>query len=346
MNATTENVNVIKPIVGDLADPANRLTLARKIASDIDAWCVATYDDGHRTHLGASLIGRECSRFLWYTFRWVKSAKFDARMLRLFQRGHREEAHMIAMLEGIGATVSFEDTSVDMRLIFNSDTITYRYDLNPGLAKFEHDVTGDAAHETSAAADGVFPEYPQHRVSGCEGHFGGSMDAQLYLPELYGIPLMFINEYKTQGTGPKFAALQKNGVRVEKPDHFTQMSIYGWKKQVKYGVYMAVNKNDDTLHIEVVELDWALAQRMELKAHNIIFTRTPPQKLSESIAHSTCCYCDMKDVCHQAAPYEKNCRSCDHSEAAPNKQWGCHKYQALIPPEVIKNGCDAWEPAL
>lgn len=337
----------IKPIVGDLSDPANRVTLAKRIKADIDEWCRVTYDDGHRTHLGASLIGRECSRYLWYVFRWVKAAKFDGRMQRLFQRGHREEAQFIAMLEGIGATVSFENTDAPMFLHFNPATEEYKYVgsvLNDGTVWTN--VTGDEDHEIAATAAGVFPEYPQHRISGCEGHFGGSMDAKLWLPELYGIPVMFINEYKTQATGAKFTALLKNGVRVEKPDHYTQMSIYGFKEQQKYGVYMAVNKNDDSLHIEVVELDWALAQRMEVKAHNIIFTRTPPQKLSESIAHTTCVYCDMKGVCHQNEPYEMNCRSCAHSEAAPNKAWGCHKYGQLIPKDVVPTGCSTWEPAV
>lgn len=352
MPENTKSANGAMPanaaIVGDLSDPANRLTLSRRILSDIDAWCAKTYDDGPRNHLGASLIGRECSRFLWYTFRWVKHFKFDGRMQRLFQRGHREEAQMIAMLEGIGARVSFEDTDAPQILHYHPEADSYSYHATKitgpdGLLVV---VDGNEEHETNAAAAGVFPQYPQHRISGCEGHFGGSMDAKVWLPELYGIPVMFINEYKTQGTGPKFNALLKQGVRVEKPDHFTQMSIYGWKTQTKYGIYMAVNKNDDTLHIEVVELDWALAQRMEVKAHNIIFSRIPPQKLSESIAHTTCVYCDMKDVCHQNEPYEKNCRSCAHSEAAPDKQWGCHKYQALIPKDAIAKGCQLWEPAL
>lgn len=335
-------------IVGDLSDPSNRLTLGRRIAKDIDEWCRVHYDDGHRTHLGASLIGRECSRYLWYVFRWVKSSSFDGRMQRLFQRGHREEAQMIAMLEGIGATCSYEDTDAPMVLHYHpeSDSYFYAKEFTSGGDGLLVDVTGNEDHETNAAAAGVFPEYPQYRVSGCEGHFGGSLDGELTLPEAYGLPFTFINEFKTQGTGQKFNALMKNGVRIEKPDHFTQMCIYGWKRNRKYGVYMAVNKNDDSLHVEVVELDWELAQRMEVKAHNIIFTRTPPQKLSESIAHTTCCYCDMKAVCHQNEPYEKNCRSCAHSEAAPGAQWGCHLHNGLIPKDFIAKGCEGWMPAV
>jgi hypothetical protein len=56
--------------------------------------------------LGASQIGRECEAQLWYAFRWAsKGEGFDGRMLRLFDRGHREEAVFIAELRGIGAQV-------------------------------------------------------------------------------------------------------------------------------------------------------------------------------------------------------------------------------------------------
>lgn len=58
-----------------------------------------------RTYLGASVIGKECKRALWYAFRWATLEKFDGRMLRLFQTGHLEEPRMVADLRSIGATV-------------------------------------------------------------------------------------------------------------------------------------------------------------------------------------------------------------------------------------------------
>ena len=58
-----------------------------------------------RPYLGASQIGASCSRALWYSFRWATQRQFDGRMLRLFERGQREEAVFIAELRAIGATV-------------------------------------------------------------------------------------------------------------------------------------------------------------------------------------------------------------------------------------------------
>lgn len=66
-------------------------------------------DEGFRTHLGASVIGKECGRHIWYGFRWFRKSKFQARMLRLFNRGHLEEARFIAMLLAIGVEVYQQD---------------------------------------------------------------------------------------------------------------------------------------------------------------------------------------------------------------------------------------------
>lgn len=62
-----------------------------------------------RGYLGASSLGGPCSRQLWYRFRWVRRPVFPGRVLRLFQRGHREEDVFAAMLRKIGVTVYERD---------------------------------------------------------------------------------------------------------------------------------------------------------------------------------------------------------------------------------------------
>ena len=62
-------------------------------------------EDGNRPHLGASLTGHACERFLWLTFRWVDAKKFPGRMLRLFETGQLEEARFVKNLRRIGVEV-------------------------------------------------------------------------------------------------------------------------------------------------------------------------------------------------------------------------------------------------
>lgn len=70
-----------------------------------------------RTHLGASLIGRACERELWQSFRWASNEKFDGRMLRLFETGHREEERIIAELRAAGVEVLNEEAGHQFRFL-------------------------------------------------------------------------------------------------------------------------------------------------------------------------------------------------------------------------------------
>ncbi|UFK26942.1 exonuclease [Vibrio phage vB_VpaS_AL-2] len=55
-------------------------------------------EDKYRNHQGASGIGNECNREIQLKWRWVAAPKFDPRLLRLFNRGHLEEARFLSML--------------------------------------------------------------------------------------------------------------------------------------------------------------------------------------------------------------------------------------------------------
>ena len=80
----------------------NRSTLAQKIYD----YYVRTNKDWRRPHLGASIIGRPCSREIWYSFHWVQAPGFDGRMLRLFETGQRFEDRICSELEGIGIKIT------------------------------------------------------------------------------------------------------------------------------------------------------------------------------------------------------------------------------------------------
>ena len=61
--------------------------------------------DWRRPHLGASLIGHECERALWYSFRWVKVPNHRGQLLRLFESGNLAEKRLIVELMNIGINV-------------------------------------------------------------------------------------------------------------------------------------------------------------------------------------------------------------------------------------------------
>lgn len=59
-----------------------------------------------RPHMGCSLLGDPCERWLWLSFRWAVVPSFTGRMLRLFQRGKDEEEKIISNLRAIGCHVT------------------------------------------------------------------------------------------------------------------------------------------------------------------------------------------------------------------------------------------------
>lgn len=82
------------------AIPESQHTTAHAIVK----WYEAKKQD-HRPHMGASIIGHPCSRYVWLTWRWAVTPKWPGRMLRLFDTGKREEPRILEELRGIGAQV-------------------------------------------------------------------------------------------------------------------------------------------------------------------------------------------------------------------------------------------------
>ena len=117
-------------------------------ASRIYDWYTDKPQD-HRDHLGASLIGHECDRYLWMTFRWAGLTRFEGRMLRLFNTGVREEDRIYKELRGIGVELHVEE---------NGKQITCR----------------DSTGHFGGSVDGVgkgFPEAPKSwAVLECKTH--------------------------------------------------------------------------------------------------------------------------------------------------------------------------------
>lgn len=77
------------------------MNIAEKVKDTINSNIEKSQEDSRRGHLGASLIGGECEREIWFSFRWAKVLKHSARMIRLFNRGHLEEFRFEEWIEPI-----------------------------------------------------------------------------------------------------------------------------------------------------------------------------------------------------------------------------------------------------
>lgn len=252
-----------------------------------------TGEDGHRSHMGASLIGSECPRAIWYNFRWATKAKFSGRILRLFNRGHLEEARFIALLLTIGCQV------------------------------YQQDENGK-----------------QFRISHAEGHFGGSGDGVVIgIPDLPA-GVAALTEMKTH-SNKSFEEVKKKGVRDAKFEHYVQMNVYMRKMGLPVGVYLAVNKDNDEVYVEIVVLDSVVADQFLDRGEKLVWMDKPPTKLNESPGFWKCRFCDHAPVCHKGAKPDRNCRTCVFAKPVANAEWECTNPQhpMLIPKETQLASC-------
>ena len=58
-----------------------------------------------RPHLGGSLLGHHCSRWMWLSFRWAITQKHPGRIVRLFRRGENEEMVIVNDMRAVGIDI-------------------------------------------------------------------------------------------------------------------------------------------------------------------------------------------------------------------------------------------------
>lgn len=185
------------------------------------------------------------------------------------------------------------------------------------------------------------PTGKQWRMTNLENHYGGSLDGQIILPERYKISDTLLLEMKSHNDR-RFKEVVKKGVIAAKPDHFMQMCAYGEAYELEYGLYMAINKNDDDVWPEIVQLDRALGVKLRDKAKHVIGALELPPRVAASPAYETCKYCPHSGVCHLGQPVDVNCRSCANSKPVADGQWFCQHWNAIIPHDEIPKACEQW----
>lgn len=271
-------------------------------------------EEGHRTHMGASLLGGECARAIWYNFRWATRANFEGRVLRLFNRGHLEEARFIALLLMIGCEVYQQDENGKQ----------YRISFADGHAGGSGD--GVALHVPDLpAGTAALCEFKTHAEKSFIELSGALKDWRLYLA----------------GKGP----FTGKGVREAKFEHYVQMQLYMRKMGLAAALYVAVNKNTDDLYAEIIPLNSELADQFVARGEKLVWMDTPPEKLNASPGFFKCVWCDHKPVCHMKAAPDRNCRTCVYSSPIAGAQWTCKNAvcEGVIPKDVQLKGCSHYE---
>ena len=235
-------------------------------------------EDNYRSHLGASVIGGKCVRAIWYGWRWA---------FKRPPRGKKGEPVVVAESR--------------MRRLWNRGHLEearfIAMLLMIGVEVYQQDDQGK-----------------QYRIQNFNGHFSGSGDGILLkVPDLpWGVPCL--GEFKTHNT-KSFDELRSFGVKEAKPEHYVQMQEYMHHFGILYALYMAVCKETDALHAEIIQYDQPTSEHFLERARQIIFVhsdKAPPRIRGGNPGYFQCKHlCDFPDVCFQTKPVDRNCRTCD-----------------------------------
>lgn len=286
-----------------LPEPKNRTAAAIFARHERDA------DDWRRPHLGASIIGSECMRHLWYSFRWASNPNFEGRILRLFERGKREEDWIVDGLRKIGMRVE----------------TTFQPIID------EHTTDKDR-----------FYAGKQYRFKAIGGHFGGSIDGGV-LGVLEAPKTWHLLEIKTKKV-KLFKVLCKDGVAKAEPKHHAQIQSYMHGLKFKRALYICVCKDDDRIYTERIHYDRKQAEAILNVAETVIKSPEPLTKISEDPAWWECKFCDHRPICHleQTQFLERNCRTClSSTPIRTDGTWTCAHHQTILDEDAQRAGCES-----
>lgn len=178
-----------------LAD-AQLKPLGEAVKDAVDEFCFHRYEEQRRKHLGASILGHECARYLWYDFRWAKREIFSARMKRLFNRGHNTEARFIEWLRGIGFDVYDVDPSTGDQwriggvmghfggsldaIIVGTDKLPEPLAPLRGMSLLGEFKTHNSGYFGGLLKDGVVVKMPKHYAQMCSYGKAYNLEYALY----------------------------------------------------------------------------------------------------------------------------------------------------------------------
>ena len=275
-----------------------------------------TEKEGFRGHLGASLLGGECDRAIWYGFRWTTKGAFEGRMLRLFNRGHLEEARFIAALLSIGCQIYQQDEAgKQFRISFAEG---HGGGSGDGIAVGVPDV---------AAGVPLLTEFKTHSEKSFIELSGALKDWRKHVA----------------GDGP----FTGKGLREAKFEHYVQMQIYMRKMNLTAGLYVAVNKNTDDLYVEIVPADSIIGDMYLERGDKLVWAKTPPAKMNESPGFWKCRFCDHRALCHLGAVPAMNCRTCQFADPVRGGEGVWHCSNEVCPGPISKEtqvtGCSHYE---
>jgi len=309
-------------------------------------------EEHRRGYLGASIIGGDCERALWYYFRWWKDETFPGRILRRFRTGADYEKRVTERLEDMG----FQVNAVNPNARNDKKQWRAEWGLWGGLLAGSNDGFVRAPENVWRLLEASDPPGSDEWVI---------LEAKAMVSAKYSYPKGSDGTFnydaypianKPSSTKSKIEGrwwkTARRGVKAEQQTHFVQMQTYmGLAREadrsgkihfVKWGLhhapnralYVAINTDLESWHGELVDFRPNWWERIKARAARIFRATTPPERISQNPASWACRFCPYLEACHKLEANDGraqnvSCRSCEHVELKTPADPDNHSSQAL-----------------
>lgn len=242
-----------------------------------------------RGYLGMSAIGGECSRALWYGFRWVTPETFDAGTLKKFDDGHRSEdiqADRLRLVDGVKLTTVMPGTNKQIEY-------------------------SDLGGHFKGHGDGeIIGIYQAPKTNHIWEHKATNEAKKKKLDKLksdYG---------------------EKNALAKWDTTYHVQGILYmHYGKITRHYLTCSTPGTRDETSVRT-DSDKGIANQYIEKARRIIEADEPPEPISQDRTYFKCkSWCNKRDICMGVSRPDRNCRTCTHStpiiDDSHDAPWTC-----------------------
>jgi len=117
-------------------------------------------------------------------------------------------------------------------------------------------------------------------------------------------------------------------------------------RKLERALYVAVCKDDDSIHAERVDLDRKAADAAIFRGQAIVASEAPPERRDKDAppcvlvsGDGTRWPCQFFDLCHGQALPERSCRTCISAEAWTDGSWICAHQRRVLDSAAQRSGC-------
>ena len=305
---------------------------------------------GDNRGVGMADAGNECSRAIFYKLRWsAPLEEITGQKERRFETGRREETRLLDDLEAAGIEVERIDPATGKQFTAELASGWLRGKMDgralgvPEAPKTVHVV------ECKSHSDKSFKELLKHAPPGTAS--ADIITENRTIKQLYEGILALLKPFEeardvvVEAIGSlqigKSTGLHE-GIRKSKPEHFAQCQLYMHSQHLTRCLYLAVNKNDESLYSERIEYDVAFALALEAKIERIAKSDRAPARLFEdptSKAAFKCSWCSARAQCHEGAFARVNCRTCLSADFRDGAEVWCSLKGVQLSYDDQQRGC-------